>query len=133
MECVGGRPPASGLPSGESWPGSLHLLEEGRGGAKMRREVTHERPRSPRFSPDPHRGPDRGRLLRLQLGESFADASSDLSLTPTRDRRVLSDRERGGRPAEILEPEAGGKQRMDAKIGGPAPNERERVWRKKVG
>uniref|UniRef100_A0A4W2EMB9 Neuroendocrine protein 7B2 n=1 Tax=Bos indicus x Bos taurus TaxID=30522 RepID=A0A4W2EMB9_BOBOX len=68
VECVAGRPPASGSPSGESWPGSLHLLEEGRGGAKTRREVTHERPTSPRFSPDPHRGPDRGRLLRLQLG-----------------------------------------------------------------
>ena len=92
--------------------------EEGRGGAKTRREVTHERPRSPRFSPDPHRGPDRGRLLRLQLGESFADALSDLSLTPTRDMRVLSDRERGGRPAEILEPEAGGRQRMGRKSEG---------------
>ena len=32
---------------------SLHLLEEGRGGAEMRREVTHERPRSPASRPTP--------------------------------------------------------------------------------
>ncbi|KAJ8780558.1 hypothetical protein J1605_011473 [Eschrichtius robustus] len=71
----GRKAPASELSSGESWPGDLHLLEEGRGGAKMRREVTHQRPRSPRFAPDPHRGPDCSRLLRLPLEkevEAFA-------------------------------------------------------------
>ncbi|XP_066885013.1 neuroendocrine protein 7B2 isoform X4 [Kogia breviceps] len=64
----GRKAPASELSSGEFWPGDLHLLEEGRGGAKMRREVTHQRPRSPCFALDPHRGPDRSRLLRLPLG-----------------------------------------------------------------
>lgn len=39
----------------------------------------------------------------------------------------------GGHPAEILELEAGGRQRMVAGLGGSALNQRERVLRKEIG
>lgn len=76
-----------------------------RGGAKMRREVTLQRARSPRSPPDAQRGPDRSRLLQPSVSPA---------LLPARPPDAQPDGcgffgigHRGGHPTDTLELEAG--------------------------
>lgn len=115
--------------SGASWRRGLHLLEGGRGGAKMRREVTRQRSRSPALGPTP-----KAQTAAGSSGcPSVSPALRRLGLpAPTRDG-VLRDREGRPRRAQVLELDGGWGQRIGAGLGGSAANNMERVPRDEIG
>lgn len=108
--------------SGASWRRGLHLLEGGRGGAKMRREVTRQRSRSPAPGPTPK-------------AQTAAGSSGCPSVSPRwgGSDGVLWDREGRPRRAQVLELDGGWGQRIGAGLGGSAANKMERVPRDEIG